>query len=53
MVDVLCVDLELDVLRPTGVEDGVEGFGAVWDEVVDVEVGDEVGELRLQAVAGP
>ena len=47
VVDGACVYLELDWLRPSGVEDGVERFRAVGYKVVDVEVGDKVGELRL------
>ena len=45
MFDVFAADAELDVFMVLGVEDGVDSFGGVGDEVVDVEVVDEAGEF--------
>jgi hypothetical protein len=45
LVDFSAVDVEVDFIFFSGVEDGVVCFVGVWDEVVGVEVGDEVVEL--------
>ena len=43
MVDGGVADAELKgLLAVGGIEDGVLGFGGVWDQVVVVEVSDEV-----------
>ena len=40
-----CLDAELHRFWVAGVEDGVVGFGCVWDEIVGEEVVDEVAEF--------
>jgi hypothetical protein len=41
----LVSDCELYGLSVAGIEDGVDGFGWIWDEVVVVEVRDQAGEF--------